>query len=356
MGLKQPLLGIVATSIVIAVSLVFVSRFEFPTFAGWVSYALLSIIPMQIVVGITWRSKWPAFARTRPQPLKGLLLICVTLATGLVVGVSYFATVGGWVSPPTPMLVHAAIVSVVVTFWAAIMWGGWPFILMKNPVVAGLSMLVSCYTLNYLLFHLFYNYSFLAGAPAYVPALDPQGMFNALSALVFYVTALSIMFLMLHFDLWPLVKSPRLIEQPVLGIVWTLIALGLGGGLFYVGVNVVGMVPMQFLVAVPIPFIFGTIIVLNMLEGSLFTSLAQPLRGAASATAALVIGLVLAWIYRILAPAVTGALVAGPPAYDLEVWLASALLSVTFPFLVFQAEFFKMWPLAAVETVGESEQ
>ena len=28
-----------------------------------------------------------------------------------------------------------------------------------------------------------------------------------------------------------------------------------------------------------------------------------------------------------------------------EIWLASALLSVTFPFLVFYSEFFNFWPL-----------
>ena len=35
----------------------------------------------------------------------------------------------------------------------------------------------------------------------------------------------------------------------------------------------------------------------------------------------------------------------GPPTYDFEIWLASALLSVTFPLLIFYAEIFKFWPL-----------
>jgi hypothetical protein len=43
---------------------------------------------------------------------------------------------------------------------------------------------------------------------------------------------------------------------------------------------------------------------------------------------------------------VTANLPLGPtPADDFERWLASALLGVTFPFLIFYAEFFKMWPL-----------
>ena len=52
----------------------------------------------------------------------------------------------------------------------------------------------------------------------------------------------------------------------------------------------------------------------------------------------------LAHLYAALAPIVTGTLASGPPGYDLEVWLANALLSVTFPFLIYYAVFFGYWP------------
>ena len=58
------------------------------------------------------------------------------------------------------------------------------------------------------------------------------------------------------------------------------------------------------------------------------------------------IGSLLARMYGALAPTITGNLAIGPPGNDFERWLASALLGVTFPFLIFYAEFFKMWPLA----------
>jgi hypothetical protein len=41
---------------------------------------------------------------------------------------------------------------------------------------------------------------------------------------------------------------------------------------------------------------------------------------------------------------VTGRLHSGPPSYDFEIWLASALLAVTFPFLIISAVFFDFWP------------
>jgi len=344
--LKQPGVGIAATALIIVISLGFVSLFDFPTFVGWVAYFLLCVIPIQIVMAVTWGSNLPRFAAKPGPPASGVLLTLFALAVGALVAAIYHATVGGGVSPPAPMLAMCTIVSVPITFWAAIMWGNWPFTsFIKNPLAAGLIMLAACYVVNYLLFRIFFDYGFMQGAPVYVPALDPHGLFNAWSALVFYVTALAAMFLLLNFDLWPLTRSPRVMKQPVLGLVWTAIALVLAGIAFYVGVTLIGMDVVAFLVSVPVPFIFGTIVVLNMLQGSLFAKLLQPTKGVLNVLAVVVIGTVLSRIYGALAPTVTGSLKSGPPAYDFEIWLASALLSVTFPFLIFYAEFFKMWPL-----------
>ncbi len=350
MDLKQPVLGIAATALVVVVSLGFVSLFEFPLFAGWIAYGLLCVIPMQIVIAVTWGVKLPEAAAGRGQPLKGILLVALTLVVGFVVGVVYFILPGGSVGPPSPMLVQCAIVSVVVTFFAAIVWGGWPFTsIFKNQIVAGLSMLAACYVVNYVLFLILFDYGFMEGAPVYVPALDPGGMFNAFNALVFYLSALAALFLVVHFDLWPMTKFPAVMQQPVLGLVWTIIALAVGGIAFYIGTVLMGVEVVRFMVRGPVPFIFGTIIVLNMLQGSIAGKLAQPLKGVVSAVAAAVVGSALALVYSALMPTVTGSLAGGPPAYDYEIWLASALLSVTFPFLIFFAEFFGFWPLQKVK-------
>src|SRR5919109_130883 len=82
-NLKQPAAGIVATAIVIGAALVFISLFDFPTFTGWVSYFLLCVIPMQIIVVVTWGCRHPDFAGKRSQPAKGLLLVLITLAAGV---------------------------------------------------------------------------------------------------------------------------------------------------------------------------------------------------------------------------------------------------------------------------------
>jgi hypothetical protein len=358
-GLKQPVLGILATALIVAISLGFISLFDFPKFSGWIATFLLCIIPMEIVMGVTWGLKQPRFAAGRSQPLRGILFSVFALIAGVVVATAHWAGVGGSMSPPTPMLTQCLIASVVIAFWLAIMWGGWPFTaLIKNPMAAGLALLVFCYALNYIFFRVFFNYDFMKGAPVYVAAQDPQGMFNAWSCVVFYVTAIGVMFLVLCFDLWPFTTSPSLMKQPVLGIVWTIVALIIGGGAYYIGVNMLHMDVVAFLVTVPIPFIFGTIFVLNMLQGSLFAKLTQPLKGVLNTVAAVIFGSLFALMYRALTQMVTGKLDAGPPAYQSEIWLASALLSVTFPFLVAYADFFTMWPLQrakaqqAMETAG----
>src|SRR6266446_8844335 len=161
-GMKQPALGICATLLTIAIALGFISRLDFPTFAGWVSYYLLCIIPMQIVIGVIWGANHPAFAAKQKQPAKGALLALTTLIAGAVIAPAYYVIAGGSIAPPSPMLMHVTIVSVVVTFWACIMFGGWPFkTLIKSPVAAGLTMLVACYAVNYLLFRVFYDYGFM---------------------------------------------------------------------------------------------------------------------------------------------------------------------------------------------------
>jgi hypothetical protein len=348
--LQQPALGLVASALVIAVSLGFVALFPAAKFLGSVTYCLLCIIPMEIVIGVTWGCRQPGFAAKRTQPARGALLALLTAIAGLAVAGAYFFTVGGGVRPIAPMLMMCTITSVVVTFWAAIMWGGWPFTtLIKSPVAAGLAMLTACYLVNYLLFRLFFNYEFMRGAPVYVPSLDPHGLFNANLALVFYITFVGIMFLMLHFDLWPLTKFAGVMKQPALGLVWTAVCLVLGGIAFYAGVIAMAMDPLQFMVRVPIPFIFGTIIVLNMLQASLFANSAQPWKGILSAAAAAVAGTGLALLYGGLAPALSGELTPGAPGNDFERWLASALLGVTFPFLIFYAEFFEFWPLKKIQ-------
>jgi hypothetical protein len=56
-GRRQPLLGITATALVIAVSLAFIALFDWPTFRDWVSFFLICTIPFAFVVGPFWKGE-----------------------------------------------------------------------------------------------------------------------------------------------------------------------------------------------------------------------------------------------------------------------------------------------------------
>ncbi len=266
-GRRQPLLGITATALVIAVSLAFVGLFDWPTFRDWVSFFLICTIPFAFVAGPFWKGEHPRVLRALPQPWQGLALLAVALMVGAVVAVVLVATVGGGITPPSPMVAQCVIVSVPITFFLVVVWGGRPFTKLTSPVLGGVALLVVAYAITGVVFRLF-NYDFLVGAPVYSAAQDPKGPFDAWTALVFVVTCMAAALLVAHFDLWPISLRGGLMAQPVLGLCWTALAVTLSAIATYLGIHVLGMAPPQFLVTVTVPFLFGSIVVLNMLEAT----------------------------------------------------------------------------------------
>lgn len=353
--MTQPLLGLAASAFVLVVSLAFLALFDLPTFLGWVSFVMLCVVPPQVVMAVIATN--PPFAPPA-QPARGLVLLAANVATALVLALIVWLTVGEGVSPPGPIPSQFAVIVVPTTFFMCIALGGWPFTrLSRNMGVAGFMILVASYVLTYALFRLFFNYEFLQGTPVYLQSA-PHGLFNGVAALVFYVTMLGGMFLLPHFDLWPFTLAGGLMKQPVLGLVWTIAAAAVGAIVMWISTGVLALDPMYVLTRVTAPFIFGTIIVLNMLQNSLFAALRQPLKGAANAVAAAVIGGVLAQLYGRVDRMIVGVeLPSGAPGYEYELWLVNALLSVTFPFLIVHAAYFTFWPMAKQQSgVGPTVQ
>jgi len=342
---KQPVLGLVASAIGIVLALAFISLFDLPTFLGPVAFYMLCVVPFQVMAVVMWGGSPPSLARFA-QPVKGLASLVINLVIAAGISRLVLLVVGEGVSPPGPIPSHFAVIVVPTTFCLAIMWGGWPFNLFgRDPRFAGPMLLAAAYVITWVIFRVFFNYEFMQGAPVYL-ASAPHGMFNAVSSLVFYVTALAVMFLVLCFDLWPFTTAPSLMQQPTLGLVWTIVCAVGAWIVMQVTVSAMGMDPMRVLTSITAPFIFGSIIVLNMFQNSLFAKFAQPVKGVLNAVTAAVVGYALYLVYRLVAPVVSGPLTAGPPGYDFEVWIANALLSVTFPFLIFLAVYFAFWPLA----------
>ena len=73
--MTQPALGLLSSAIVMAIALAFVSLFDFGTFAGWVAFVMLGLIPMQVVTVVLWGAN-PAFASGLRQPLRAWRSCC----------------------------------------------------------------------------------------------------------------------------------------------------------------------------------------------------------------------------------------------------------------------------------------
>jgi hypothetical protein len=346
--MAQPALGLMASALVIAISAGYIAVWDFGTFNGWVAFFALCFIPFEVVTGVIWGGN-PPFVSGLRQPVKGLVLLLVTLLVGAVVAQIVYRTLGASQGDPGPMLAFFSICVIVTTFFWTIAFGGWPFTAMiKNPLAAGLATWLACYAVGFAIYWLCCDFTYLEGAPVYVPSADPKGLFTAWTVVVYYMAALTILFAWLCFDLWPLTSNPGIMKQPTLGIVLVGASLVLGYAMYYVAVYPMTIQNVEFLLRVPIAFIFGTILVLNMCQNSLF-KVPHPAKGVMNVVFSAVVGSVLMIGYQQLQPVLSGSLPPGPPPFQQEqfqVWTANAMLAVTFPFLVFYAAYFNFWPLA----------
>ena len=347
--MAQPGLGIAATALVIAASLAFIAIWDFGPFIGWVSFFALSFIPFEVVTAVIWGGDPPFAARMR-QPAKGVALFLLTILAGAIVSQTVYRTLGASQGEPGPMLAFFSICVIVTTFFWTIAFGGWPFTaVVKNRVAAGLAVWAGCYAVGFGVYWIFSDFAFLQGTPAYVASADPRGFFNGWNVVVYYMSALTILFAWLCFDLFPLTRSPALMRQPTLGVVLTGSSLAIGFGVYALGVHAAGIQVVEFLLRVPIAFVFGTILVLNMCQNAVFMT-PQPMKGVLNVAASAAIGSILLVMYQQLEPIVSGPVPPGPADVQRElfqVWTANALLSVTFPLLVFYAAYFGFWPLAS---------
>ena len=337
--MKQPLLGVISTACVVMLALGIISINEHSFFMGDLSFAVMACIPTQIITAFVWA---PLFDKMNPLA-KGLSQTIISLLGGVVFG-SLLHFVAGQGMGPTPQLMMLTIVTVIATFWLMVAWNAWPFAaFVSSPIPLGIIILGSAYLLAYLVFKLAFNYEFLSLAPIYIESLDPKGLFAAWPALAFLVTTVAVIMLCLLMDFYPLSNYQwEGFSAASANSVWILLLASL---VFFLCVYIVKIDPVVYMVRGPVSFIFGAFILLNMLENSVFSERPQPLRGIVLALFAVVLAIVMQLIYQCVAQLLNPEISAGPMDYQLELWLANAMLAITFPLIVVMSDFFNLWPL-----------
>ena len=353
-GFAQPTLGLAALALILGVSFAVMAAFRVDVFNSWVAFLAMTIIPTQIICGLVWHCGQPAALAKLPQPAKGIAYLAFCAMVGAVVAIASLQIVGGGITPPTPPLVMFVIFSIVVTFWFVVVWGTWPIsALPLGPVASGLVGVAFCYVLAYALFELLFDFAFLKGAPFYANAIDPHGAFNAWQPLVFGVTSVAAITFSAMFEFWPLPKFGLKPGGASWGLAASLYVLTIAAIVFSGFVMLAGMDIVQYMVAVPVPFIFGFFIVMSLLHKFPFAHLTQPRAGLALSVTAALVGYGMFMLYDAASSLVTGQLLpSGAPTYDLELWLASAMLAVTFPLIVVFADFLGFWPLRSTASSG----
>lgn len=339
--------GLGAALIVFAASYGLSAPFDPETYGSRIAFIGIVSVPSLLIVGSLWRYRHPVALAGLRQPWRGLAFLLLTVAgMGLAAAFLYFGPGGG--AGITPFLINAAILSIVSTFWVVSLWECWPLKRwIANPVLLGIAAWMVAYLLADLAFHLLFNFAEARHAPFYRPALDPGGLFPFWTVLVFAVTTSAVIVGWEKLlGLWPLHGPMAHLHPLARNLIASAVVLAVSGLWMGVPCAVFGMDVVDFMLRGPIALLFGIFFATNLTQSRLFAGLAQPGRGVRLAVLAYPLGFVLEELYRIAAPAVTGvAMPPGGPRYELELWVATALLAVTFPLIVIATGYFDFWPL-----------
>ena len=133
-------------------------------------------------------------------------------------------------------------------------------------------------------------------------------------------------------------------SQPCFAVVSGALIATISGLIYWFFMMSGGMDIVVFMSSISIPAIFGIFIILIMLEGVPALKVSQPWRGLFLIASAIGLSRVMYAIYSFLAIKYFG-FTSGSPVYALELWLAPAMLCITFPLMVAFASYFQFWPL-----------
>ncbi len=341
--------GFIASILVLCISATFIFSVDHIYFMNNLSLAFMAATPAQVVLGLYWRDTVPGLIENQIPPIKGVLLCITTMTAGSIILLLFFKILSGG-HGVTPMLSQYAILTVVVSVWLVVVLEAWPFTLFtKNPLFIGILVWIATYAVAYGLQQVFYDYSFLGSIhhPAYFSELDPKGLFGFWHATSFSVTVVMVILLTLLYDLWPINTLAGRSSQPLRGVIGSLYTLVIAIAVFSLFVHVLQWDPVDYMVRVPVCLIFGSFLANNMMQFSLFNRSAQPFRGICLTLVTIIVAIAMYYLYAYAADLHAGRALGtgGANDYEKEIWIASAMLGVTFPIIFVVSGFFAFWPI-----------
>jgi len=351
MILKQPELGVISTLLCIIFALGICALFTVDTFNSWVGFLAVAAIPGQIILALVWESNYPKILSRISQPCKGIALFAFMIIVGCISAAISMILIGGNVTPPSPILINFTILSVVITMWTVVAWQCWPMsAVSKHQGIIGIGTLLISYLLSYVIFSTSFNFGSMADAPFYSSESDPQGLLNSWTAITYFLTTVAVIDAFILLDFWPISSLKQRLnidgKQPWDGLLNTIAILGLAYIIWLVFIKVFNFEIVDYMVRIIVSFVFGEFIMLVMMQTAPFNNLKQPLKGLCLLICCALLAIIVYPFYSFSGSLLLGSIPQGPPTYDFDLWLATAMLSITFPLLIIFADFFNFWPLA----------
>jgi hypothetical protein len=348
-ALKQLQQGLLATGFVIGLALLIALGLPVEAEMGWVSVLLNAMVPTQMVMTLFWRGAYPCALEGVRQPLRGLLLTLLNLL--MAVGIAALAVVvwGGAEWQPTPFILMPLIISIPLALTQIVLFQAWPFTLLtKSTLLQGVLMLVSTYALAMVVDGFLFDFGFLRDAPFYRASLDHHGLFMAWQPVTALVGGVAGILALILLDFWPMEKLgqwlPVLKLQPWRGLILSAIVAILVALAWVCFVGLAQWDLVVFMVRGCVAAIFGIFILLILFNNLPSLQLQQPLRGVLLFCCAALLAVAMFALYEAVGN-LRFALSSGAPQYTMELWIASAMLAITFPLMVAFAEYFSFWPI-----------
>jgi len=339
------LTGALSFLLILALSFGLIKAAGTELFMGWISFVFMAGIPMQVIIGLLWGHQFPNKIAALSQPMRGIAFTVIMTAIAIIIAglINYIIGDG---AGPNPMVMQYTILTIVIALWIVPIWQCWPFsMLSKSPVVVGILTLVGIYLIAFALWHVFFNYDVMASASFYNAALAPSGLFEFWPALVFAVTTGAVIILHVPLDFWPLSKIAGK-GQPIYGFLSGIYVLAISAFVQWFTVSVCGMDVVDFMVQVPVSLLFGVFLTCNLVQFGLFPNMKQPLKGFYILALTIIAAVLIYRVYEMASVIINGqALPSGPDGHwTKQIWIASAMLSVTFPIVLIVSGFFDFWP------------
>ena len=365
--ITQPWRGIFGLVVTLGLMMIVTACFDLKTYLGPFTAILMWNVSFIAVIAAGWQGQYPSTEGV-PQPWIGFLLTALAILIGAILTTFFFVNFLAD-GEATPFINIQGVITVIVTFYLVVGFGMWPFSKLSLPAKGFLTLLLA-YVVGWLVTMLA-NFSVMTHAKGFmespvftVPFYAKGGPFEAFagiapmgpipweSLVAYIITTIAFFFSFMALQFWPFNKSPRLMKQPVMGIVVVITCAVLGYILYIIGVAGLKIVPIRFMLYV-VCFLFGLLMFLNVFQMWPGRTVKSPVGGGfLNIGLSIPIGIIAYYGIRAFCVGIFGA---EPLHYPNATFaMANLMLGMTFPAWALYVACWDFWPLPPTPPPPES--